>query len=421
MDQNIKIGIIGLGYVGLPLAVELAKNFQVNGFDINNKRIEDLAKNIDSTNEVSSKDLENSLNLTFTNYAQDLENCNFYIVTVPTPIDDFKVPDLTPLIRASESVSMMLKKDDIVVFESTVYPGATEEVCVPILEKGSGLKFNLDFSVAYSPERINPADKSKSLRDIVKVVSSSTEKSLQIVCNVYSKIIDAGIHVAESIRVAEAAKVIENTQRDINIALVNEFAQIFDKLGLDTSRILAAARTKWNFLDFHPGLVGGHCIGVDPYYLTHKAKQTGHNPELVLAGRNVNDKFHEFLGNKFVKAFFNQVGRENSDILVLGVTFKPNCPDIRNSRVFNLIDYLNSFKLNISVYDPLINIEDLPADFANLCVTKIDCDRYSAVILAVAHEQFLHQDFIEFYEKTNSKGGLIFDIYSKLDKKYLSL
>ncbi len=387
-----KLCIIGLGYVGLPLAVEFGKKFDTIGFDINKERIEELKKGYDRTLEVDSENLKSAKKLKFTTNLEDIKDANIYIVTVPTPIDSFKRPDLTPLLKASETVGKVLKKGDIVIYESTVYPGATEEDCVPILEKFSNLKFNKDFFCGYSPERINPGDKEHTVTKIKKVTSGSTPEIAKEVDELYKSIIEAGTHLAPSIKVAEAAKVIENAQRDINIAFVNELAMIFNKMGIDTNAVLEAAGTKWNFLKFKPGLVGGHCIGVDPYYLTHKAQQLGYNPEIILAGRRLNDNMGIFVANQVVKLMIKKGKKiEGSKILVLGITFKENCPDIRNSRVIDVINELKDFGCNVDVYDPWADKDEVKEEYGIDLLTKednVDIGKYDAIVVAVAHDEF---------------------------------
>lgn len=387
--ENLKIGIIGLGYVGLPLAVEFGKKFKVVGFDINPARIEELNAGKDSTLEVSPEELESALKLTYSTELDSIRDCNLFIVTVPTPVDQHKHPDLTPLIMASHTVGKVLKKGDVVIYESTVYPGATEEDCVPVMEKESGLKFNQDFYAGYSPERINPGDKSHRITNIKKVTSGSTPDIAERIDVLYRTIITAGTHKAGSIKVAEAAKVIENTQRDLNIALINELAIIFDKMGIDTLDVLEAAGTKWNFLPFRPGLVGGHCIGVDPYYITHKAQQIGYNPEVILAGRRINDSMGNYVAGKTVKLMTQKrIHVVDSNILILGLTFKENCPDIRNTRVIDIIKELQTYHANIDVYDPWINVEETQHEYGITPVTAPMEGKYDAVIIAVAHHQF---------------------------------
>ncbi len=388
-----KIAVIGLGYVGLPLAVEFAKKYEVVGFDIYQKRIDELENAHDRTLELTSEQLKEAISndIKFTCKLEDISTCNIYIVTVPTPIDKNKKPDLTPLIKASESIGKVLKKEDIVIYESTVYPGATEEDCVPVLEKFSDLKYNKDFFCGYSPERINPGDKTHTVTKILKVTSGSTPEIADKVDELYSSIITAGTHKAPSIKVAEAAKVIENSQRDINIAFVNELSMIFNKLNIDTNAVLEAAGTKWNFLPFRPGLVGGHCIGVDPYYLTHKAQEVGFNPEIILAGRRINDNMGIYVANQVIKLMIKKGYKiEGSKVLVLGITFKENCPDIRNSRVIDVINELKEFGCDISVSDPWADQEEVKKEY-NLDIikySKLHIQNYNAVGLAVAHDEF---------------------------------
>ena len=388
--KNTKIGIIGLGYVGLPLAVELGKKYPTVGFDINAPRVKELKEGKDSTLEVEPAELKLATHLTYTDAMQDIESCNFYIVTVPTPIDEFKRPDLRPLESASNTLGKVLAKNDVVVFESTVYPGATEEVCVPIMEKVSGLKYNQDFFAGYSPERINPGDKEHRVTTIKKVTSGSTPQVADYVDALYASIITAGTHKASSIRVAEAAKVIENTQRDVNIALINELALIFHRMGIDTLEVLEAAGTKWNFLPFRPGLVGGHCIGVDPYYLTHKAQEIGFHPEMILAGRRTNDGMGEHVVQRVVKLMTQrQIHVVNANVLILGLTFKENCPDLRNTRVVDIVNEFQDYKANIDVYDPWVNPKEAEHEYGIKPIAKLEVGRYDAVILAVGHHQFL--------------------------------
>ena len=407
-----KIAIIGLGYVGLPLAVEFGKVHEVIGFDLNKDRVAELLNGIDATGEVSSSELKASPKLSFSSDLANLNECNVFVVTVPTPIDKSNQPDLLPLKLASEMIGNCLKKNDVVIYESTVYPGVTEEVCVPILESVAGLEFNKDFFVGYSPERINPGDKSHRLVDIVKVTSGSTKETATFVDDLYKEIIQAGTHQASSIKVAEAAKVIENTQRDLNIALVNELSIIFQKLGLDTSEVLEAAATKWNFLPFRPGLVGGHCIGVDPYYLTAKAQQLGYNPEIILAGRRMNDGMAEHSANLFVKAMIKKnITVFSSKILVLGVTFKENCPDFRNTKVVDLIEELADFGMSVDVMDPHCSAEALMSEYGIELTNEIDKECYDGVILAVGHDEFLKlgPEEIKSYCKDNH---VFFDLKS---------
>ena len=387
--KSTKIGVIGLGYVGLPLAMEFSAQFPVIGFDINANRILDLNSGVDSTNEVEIANLKKANNIIFTSDANTLQDCNFYIVTVPTPINKNKRPDLGPLIKASNLIAAVLKKGDVVVYESTVYPGATEEDCVPILENISGLSLNKDFYVGYSPERINPGDKTHRLTDIKKVTSGSNKRSADFIDQVYKKIILAGTHKAESIKVAEAAKVIENTQRDLNIALINELAMIFNLMEIDTESVLRAAETKWNFLPFRPGLVGGHCIGVDPYYLTHKAESLGYNPEIILAGRRLNDGMASFVSSQLVKLLAQKNIKINSSkILILGLSFKEDCPDIRNTKVTDIIKELREYNCKVSIYDPWVNKLEAKKEYGINLLDKIEDNTYDAIIIAVAHKEF---------------------------------
>jgi UDP-N-acetyl-D-glucosamine/UDP-N-acetyl-D-galactosamine dehydrogenase len=383
-----KIGIIGLGYVGLPLAVEFGKVMGVVGFDINQTRIAELRSGWDKTLEVDKAELQSAKGLSFSYQPTDLKSANCFIVTVPTPVDVYKKPDLTPLIKASETIGKVLKKGDVVIYESTVYPGCTEEDCVPVLEKFSGLKFNVDFFCGYSPERINPGDKQHRLPNIKKVTSGSTPEIAERVDQLYKKIIVAGTHKASSIKVAEAAKVIENSQRDINIAFVNELSLIFERMGIDTHEVLEAAGTKWNFLPYKPGLVGGHCIGVDPYYLTYKADSLGYYPQVILAGRRINDNMGIHIANRVIKLMTqNDLPIKNSNILVLGITFKENCPDIRNSRAIDVIRELQSFGAEVEVYDPHADNEEVKHEYGISLISKLD-KKYSAIVLAVSHQGF---------------------------------
>ena len=387
--SELKIAIIGLGYVGLPLAVEFGKQVSVVGFDIHQKRIDELKSGQDHTLEVSPEELKQSTHLTYTANLEDLKDCNFFIVTVPTPIDEYKQPDLTPLVKASQSIGKVLKKGDIVVYESTVYPGATEEVCIPELEKVSGLKFNQDFFAGYSPERINPGDKLHRVTNILKITSGSTPEVADFVDQVYNLIIEAGTHKASSIKVAEAAKVIENTQRDVNIALINELALIFNKMGIDTEAVLEAAGTKWNFLPFRPGLVGGHCIGVDPYYLTYKAQAIGYHPEIILAGRRLNDGMGAYVVTQLVKGMLKKrIQVEDAKVLILGLSFKENCPDIRNTRIIDIVNELKEYHVNVDVYDPWVDRAEAEHEYGIQPVSTLTDHSYDAIILAVAHHQF---------------------------------
>lgn len=381
--------MIGLGYVGLPLAVEFGRKYQTVGFDINQHRIQELRAGRDHTLEVSEEELAEAKLLTYSADLQDIADCSVYIVTVPTPINEHKQPDLTPLQKASDLLGKVIKAGDIVIYESTVYPGATEEVCVPILEKVSGLTFNRDFYVGYSPERINPGDKQHRVTNILKVTSGSTPEIAEKVDALYKSIITAGTHKARSIKVAEAAKVIENTQRDVNIALINELALIFNKLGIDTEEVLLAAGTKWNFLPFRPGLVGGHCIGVDPYYLTHKAQAIGYNPEVILSGRRINDGMGVYVVSQLVKLLLKKrVHVQEANVLIMGLTFKENCPDIRNTRVVDIVAELKTYGVNVEVYDPWVNAEEAKHEYGITPVVKPVAGKYDAIILAVAHDQF---------------------------------
>jgi len=395
-NENIKIGVIGLGYVGLPLAVEFGKKIDTIGFDINEVRIKELEAGYDRTLEVEDEDMKGAIKLSYTSKLNDLKACNYYIVTVPTPIDKNKRPDLTPLIKASESVGKVLSKGDIVIYESTVYPGATEEECVPVLEQHSGLKFNKDFYCGYSPERINPGDKVHTFTTIKKVTAGSTPEVGKKVDELYKRVVTAGTHLASSIKVAEAAKVIENSQRDINIAFVNELAVIFNRMGIDTLEVLEAAGTKWNFLPFRPGLVGGHCIGVDPYYLTHKAQEIGYNPEIILAGRRLNDNMGSFVAGQIVKLMIKKEQRiAGSRALILGITFKENCPDIRNSRVIDIIRELTEFGVQIDIFDPWANSKEVKKEYGIKLISKEELDargEYDAIVLAVAHDKFADLD-----------------------------
>jgi len=405
-----KIAIIGLGYVGLPLAAEFGKKREVIGFDINKNRIDLLKKNIDPTLEISKKKFIEATYLNFTSNSKDLEDCNIFIVTVPTPIDNHKRPDLNALEKSSETVGSVLKKGDIVIYESTVYPGATEEICVPILEKKSGLIFNKDFYCGYSPERINPGDKKHSLVDIKKVTAGSTPEIATEVDELYKEIIVAGTHKVKSIKVAEAAKVIENTQRDLNIALINELALIFKKLDIDTEAVLEAAGTKWNFLPFRPGLVGGHCIGVDPYYLTYKANEVGYYPEMILAGRRLNDKMGSYVADQVSKLMTKKhIHIADANILIMGLTFKENCPDLRNSRVVDLVEEFKSFNCNVDVHDPWIDKNLVNHEYNIQAIDKPVKDKYDAIIIAVAHDEFklLTEKQIRSYGKSNH---ILYDI-----------
>ena len=408
--KNIKIAIIGLGYVGLPLAIEFGKVYKTIGFDIKEDRIKELLAGKDSTLEVTSEELQESKMLTFTKDLNDIQSCNIYIITVPTPIDKFKKPDLFPLESASETVANVLKKDDIVIYESTVFPGATEEVCVPILEEHSGLSYNEDFYCGYSPERINPGDKEHRITMIKKVTSGSTEEIADKVDALYQSIIVAGTHKAESIKVAEAAKVIENTQRDLNIALINELSVIFNKLGIDTESVLEAAGTKWNFLPFKPGLVGGHCIGVDPYYLTHKAITVGYQPEIILAGRRINDGMGNHIADQVAKLMIKKnIHLVGANILIMGLAFKENTPDLRNTGVINLVETFKYYDCNVDIYDPWIDKNEALHEFGIKPISNLIEGKYDAILLAVAHDEFkeLSSDQIRAFGKDNH---ILFDV-----------
>jgi len=413
------IAVIGLGYVGLPLAVEFGMKFDTIGFDINQGRIAELNDGHDRTLEITSDKLKSSPMIAFSSDLEELKRANIYIVTVPTPIDKNKRPDLTPLYKASETVGKVLSEGDIVIYESTVFPGCTEEECVPVLEKFSGLKYNENFFCGYSPERINPGDKKHTVTEIMKVTAGSTPEIGKRVDDLYKTIINAGTHLASSIRVAEAAKVIENSQRDLNIAFVNELSKIFGQLGIDTTEVLEAAGTKWNFLPFRPGLVGGHCIGVDPYYLTHKAQEIGYNPQIILAGRRLNDDMGKFVANEVVKLMIKKEHKiAGSNILVMGMTFKENCPDIRNSRVIDVIEELRDYDVNVSVYDPWADAAEVKHEYGIELAERPNGKQkadYDAVILAVAHDKFKEIDFTKF----SKDNVVIYDIKSFLDKSII--
>ncbi|WP_431144811.1 Vi polysaccharide biosynthesis UDP-N-acetylglucosamine C-6 dehydrogenase TviB [Pseudomonas alvandae] len=387
--EKIKLAIIGLGYVGLPLAVEFGKCRPVIGFDIDQRRIQALKDGRDSTLEVLAEELKEASMLSYTSELGDLSECNIFIVTVPTPIDKYKQPDLTPLLKASESIGKILKAGDIVIYESTVYPGATEEDCVPVLEKMSGLKFNVDFFAGYSPERINPGDKEHRVTTIKKVTAGSTPEVAVLVDNLYKEIITAGTYKASSIKVAEAAKVIENTQRDLNIALINELAIIFNKMGIDTEEVLKAAGTKWNFLPFRPGLVGGHCIGVDPYYLTHKSQAIGYHPEIILAGRRLNDSMSAYVASELVKGMLKRrIQVDGARVLIMGLTFKENCPDLRNTKIVDIVRELTDYNISVDVYDPWVSIEEAQHEYGITPLSALNIDTYDGIVVAVAHDQF---------------------------------
>ncbi len=409
-----KIGIIGLGYVGLPLAVEFAKFHTTLGFDIQSSRITDLQNGIDKTREVTSEELADTPDLTFTSNVDDLADCRVFIVTVPTPINQFKQPDLGPLIKASESIGRIMKKNSIVIYESTVYPGATEEVCVPILERESGMNFNTDFFAGYSPERINPGDKTHRITNIVKVTSGSTPEVAKAVDALYKKIVSVGTHLTSSIKVAEAAKVIENTQRDLNIALINELAMLFNKLGIDTTEVLEAAGTKWNFIRFTPGLVGGHCIGVDPYYLTHKAQEVGYHPQIILSGRRINDQMGSYIADTVVKMLTRRrIHVVNANILILGLAFKENCPDLRNTRVIDMVQNLQSYHANVDIYDPWVDPEEAHKEYGIQLQDSLQDNHYDAVIIAVPHDEFIDMG-TESIRRLGKKDHILYDIKSQL-------
>ena len=405
--MEYKIAVIGLGYVGIPLAVEFGKKHTTIGLDINLERIEELKTGFDRTLEMSKEDLESAVNLSYTADINDTKDCNIYIITVPTPINKKNLPDLSPLISSSHSVGSVIKKGDIVIYESTVYPGVTEDECVPILEKVSGLTFNKDFFCGYSPERINPGDKERTLTKILKITSGSNEETAELVDDLYATIIKAGTYKASSIKVAEAAKVIENTQRDVNIALVNELALIFDAMGISSNEVLKAAGTKWNFLKFQPGLVGGHCIGVDPYYLAQKAQEYGYHPEIILAGRRLNDSMGDYVASEVVKLMISKdIPIKNASILVLGITFKENCPDVRNTKAVDVITALKGYGVHVTIYDPWANKEEVKKEYQLESIQEKPSGSFDAVVLTVAHKEFLDLDF----DSITNKKHLIYDV-----------
>ena len=413
---NTPIAIIGLGYVGLPLAVEFGKKYPTIGYDINRHRIAELREGLDSTLEVDAQELASATRLSYSTDVEDLRRATVYIVTVPTPVDSHRRPDLLPLKSASEMLGKIIKRGDIVVYESTVYPGATEEYCVPVIESISGLKYNTDFFAAYSPERINPGDKQHRLTNIVKVTSGSTPETADYVDALYGSIIAAGTHKASSIKVAEAAKVIENTQRDLNVALMNELAIIFQKMGIDTEDVLKAAGTKWNFLPFVPGLVGGHCIGVDPYYLTYKAEELGYHPQVILAGRRINDNMGGYVVGQLIKKMIkHRIQVENAKVLVMGLAFKENCPDLRNTKVVDSINALKKYNVNVDVYDPWVNAEAARHEYGITPIEAPQPDQYDAIILAVAHRQF-KQMGAEGLRRLGKKNHVLFDLKYVLPK-----
>ena len=416
--EQLKIAIMGLGYVGLPLAVEFGKKVQTTGFDINLQRIQELNNFHDHTLEVSAEELAQVENLSYSSHIEQLKQCNFFIVTVPTPIDNFKQPDLTPLIKASQSIAQILKKGDVVVYESTVYPGATEEVCIPVLEQYSGLVFNQDFFVGYSPERINPGDKQRKVTNILKITSGSTDEVADYIDTVYQLIIEAGTYKAPSIKVAEAAKVIENTQRDVNIALINELALIFNKMNIDTEEVLKAAGTKWNFLPFRPGLVGGHCIGVDPYYLTHKAQSLGLHPEIILAARRLNDRMGEYVATQLIKEMVKQrIQVVGARILILGLSFKENCPDIRNTKIVDMVKTLKEYDLDLDIYDPWVSPQEVEHEYGFAPLLTLEQHQYDAIVIAVAHDQFKQMSVNDF-EKLGKAQHVLYDLKYILDQEY---
>lgn len=407
---SVKVGVIGLGYVGLPLAAFMGRVFPVVGFDINQKRVAELKSGVDRTREVTKKELADAKKLDYTADPKALNGCNFFIVTVPTPIDDAKRPNLTPLIKASETVGRAIKKGGVVVYESTVYPGATEEVCIPVVERVSGLKYNTDFFAGYSPERINPADPERKLPAIKKVTSGSTPEVAELVNQVYSKIITAGTHKASSIRVAEACKVIENVQRDVNIALINELALLFRKLGIEVREVLEAAETKWNFHYYRPGLVGGHCIGVDPFYLTHKAQQVGFHPEMILAGRRINDSMASYVAQDVIKSMLQKGLRaDGARVCVMGLTFKQNCPDTRNTKVIDLVNELRAFGHKITVFDPLADVQEVEEEYGLKILNELPAGPFDAIVLTVKHDEIAKLGEQKLRTMLVS-GGLLYDV-----------
>ncbi|HBY86123.1 MAG TPA: Vi polysaccharide biosynthesis UDP-N-acetylglucosamine C-6 dehydrogenase TviB [Colwellia sp.] len=416
-----KIAIIGLGYVGLPLAVEFGKQYQTLGFDINQSRITELKNGTDSTLEVSNDELAETSKLTFTNIIDELSSANIYIVTVPTPIDEHKQPDLTPLIKASEMLGTVICQGDIIIYESTVYPGATEEDCIPVVEQASGLLFNQDFFAGYSPERINPGDKEHRVTNILKVTSGSTAEIAEVVDQLYKSVIVAGTHKASSIKVAEAAKVIENTQRDVNIALINELSIIFNKLNIDTLEVLEAAGTKWNFLPFRPGLVGGHCIGVDPYYLTHKAQSVGYHPEMILAGRRLNDGMGQYVVSQLVKNMLQKrIQVDGAKVLVMGLTFKENCPDLRNTKIVDIVSELTGYNINVDVTDPWCSSEEAELEYGLSLVEAPEENIYDAIILAVAHDEFKQLGAVNI-RKLGKQNHVLYDLKYILPKNAIDI
>lgn len=413
--EETRLAIIGLGYVGLPLAVEFGKNIEVVGFDINKARITELESGVDSTLETSSDELKEAVHLSYTSDKKNLNKCNVFVVTVPTPIDKNKNPDLTPLIKASELLGKVISNGDVVIYESTVYPGATEEVCLPVIEKMSGLKFNKDFYAGYSPERINPGDKEHRVTTILKVTSGSTPDIADYVDELYNSIITAGTHKASSIKVAEASKVIENVQRDVNIALINEFAMIFSRLGIDTEEVLKASGTKWNFLPFRPGLVGGHCIGIDPYYLTHKAQEMGYNPEIIQASRRLNDGMGEYVVAQALKLMLKKrIHISDSKVLILGLAFKENCPDLRNTRIVDIVEELNEYGANIDIYDPWVDKDEALGEYNLSLLDTPKAGTYDCILLAVAHDEFKQMGAVKIH-KLGKESHVLYDIKYLLD------
>jgi UDP-N-acetyl-D-galactosamine dehydrogenase len=415
-DHNRKISVVGLGYVGLPVAVEFGKNQQVIGFDINEIRINELKQGIERTNEVNQKDLLEA-NVLYTCNANDLKKADFHIIAVPTPVNDAKQPDLSPILKASVTVGKQLKKGDIVVYESTVYPGATEEDCIPVLERESGLKWKIDFNVGYSPERINPGDKLHTFKTITKVVSGDTPETLEVVAAVYESVVTAGVHKAATIKVAEAAKVIENTQRDLNISLMNELALIFNKMDIDTRDVLAAASSKWNFLPFDPGLVGGHCIGVDPYYLTYKAATLGYSPQVILSGRSINDSMGSFIAAQTIKRLI-KAGRsvKGSIVTILGFTFKENVPDIRNTRVIDIVRELQDYDIKVQVFDPMADSHEIREEYNIEVLNEDELKPAHAVLLAVPHQYFISKDWSYITGMLENRTGVVIDVKARLDR-----
>jgi UDP-N-acetyl-D-galactosamine dehydrogenase len=419
--SNASVGIIGLGYVGLPLAVEFGKKSATIGFDINQSRINELSVGRDTTLECSDNELAEAKYLSYTSSLQELKQCNVYIVTVPTPIDEYKQPDLTPLIKASEALGSVVSQGDVIIYESTVYPGATEEDCIPVVERVSGLTFNQDFFAGYSPERINPGDKEHRVTNILKVTSGSTPEVAEFVDQLYKSIISAGTHKASTIKVAEAAKVIENTQRDVNIALINELSIIFNKLGIDTLEVLEAAGTKWNFLPFRPGLVGGHCIGVDPYYLTHKAQAVGYHPEMILAGRRLNDGMGQYVVSQLVKKMLKKrIHVEGANVLVMGLTFKENCPDLRNTKVVDIISELKEYNINVDVMDPWCSNAEAQHEYGLTLCEKEKQDYYDAIIMAVSHNEFKEMG-VDKIRALGKPEHVLYDLKYVLDKECVDM